>query len=86
MTETNDNDNDKKDEVEVTFPMSPVVVGDMVSIRKWINTKLERNRKGPAAGRVVRVWRSHSSAGIMVRVRLGFLNYVELSSSWVKVI
>lgn len=85
MIETNDND--KKDEAEVVFHMSPVVVGDMVSIRKWLGRKPLLKLNTPSAGRVVAVWRNRDcSSGIMVRVKLGFMNYITLDSNWVKVI
>lgn len=89
MSEQNIKEQHEQDKEEMKIPPflhSPVVVGDMVSIRKWINTRAERSWKGPAAGRVVRVWRGNSTMGIMVRVRLGFFKYIELGSNWVTVI
>jgi hypothetical protein len=85
MTEM-ENRNDKiEGGVAAAAPCSPVVVGDFVSIRKWLNTAPNREGMCPA-GRVVRVWRSDSASGFMVRVRTGFLRSINLDSGWVTLI
>ena len=74
-------------EQEVTrFRPSPFVVGDYVSLRKWIDGGVNRERL-PPFGRVSKIWRSsNASSGIKVRVSAGFLKWVDLDSEWLTLI
>lgn len=62
-----------------------LVVGDFVSIKKWIEAGVNRENFDPV-GKITKVRRANCESGIMVRVKSPFFKWVDLNSTWVSLI
>ena len=68
--------------VSPLVPPSPFVVGDIVSLRRWIREGKGSRQGLLPAGKVVKIWRSNSASKISVKVRLGIFKTITLDSGW----
>ena len=64
---------------------SPFVLGDYVSLRKWIAAKPPK-RKCREVGKVIKIERGNCMSGILVTVKVGLLRRIKLDSSWLTLI